>query len=54
LGYAEAYQEFGRLEEDRHLVTVVLASVVKTVQGRSDRSPKDRRTLDEAALFIPA
>jgi hypothetical protein len=40
-------QVFGRLDEDRHLVAVVLAAVVEAVHGRADGGPQDRALLDE-------
>ena len=39
----EPEQELGRLDEDGHLVTVVLAAVVEAVDGRAE----DGRPLDD-------
>jgi hypothetical protein len=36
-----------RLDEDGHLVPVVLAAVMQSVNGRSDRRAKDRPPLDQ-------
>jgi hypothetical protein len=43
----EPEQVLGRLDEDGHLVAVVLAAVMEAMHGRSDRRPEDRASLDQ-------
>ena len=38
-----------RLDEDRHLVAIVLAAVVQAVHGRADRRAEDGAARDELA-----
>jgi hypothetical protein len=37
----------GRLDEDGHLVAVVLAAVMEALEGRADRCAQDRPLLDD-------
>ena len=43
----EPEQVLGRLDEDGHLVAVVLAAMMEAVHGRSDRRPENRASLDQ-------
>ena len=53
-GQPEAEGELRRLDEDRHLVAIVLAAVMEPVNGRADRSAKDRARLHDLALLVAA
>ena len=50
-GARKSEQVLGRLDEDRHLVAVVLAAVVQAVHGRADGRPQDRAALDELSTL---
>src|SRR5215470_1120786 len=49
----EPEQVLGRLDEDGHLVAVVLAAVMETVHGRSDRGAEDRSPFHQLARVHP-
>jgi hypothetical protein len=49
---SQAERELGRLDEDGHLVAVVLAAVVQTVDGRTDRTAEDRARFHDRALLV--
>jgi hypothetical protein len=46
LGPRQAEQELRRLDKHRHLVPVVLASMMESVHGRPNRRTEDRAALD--------
>src|SRR6516162_9861752 len=46
-GHPEAEDVLRRLDEDRHLVAVVLAAMMEAVNRRADGAPKDGAALDE-------
>jgi hypothetical protein len=45
-------QELRRLEEDRHLVSIVLVTLVQAVNCRAHCAAKDRRLLDQRSLLV--
>src|SRR5882724_10463877 len=52
LGEPKPNQELRRLEEDRHLVSIVLVTLVQTVNCRAHGAAKDRRSLDQRSLLV--
>jgi hypothetical protein len=52
-GPVEPDEVLGRLDEHRHLIPVVLPTVVEAVDGRTDGGLQDRASFDELSTLHP-